>query len=206
MPFAGTYVLGGRLSELNDMRGVPTLSDGLARIEAALDEPGRGFLLNAGETYDLATRRCSSIYVEPSAEELRSYLDANRTAPYDYDTDVPEDDAALMAMAETAWSRFSATAKKIGYASETEVVVTDGNGFRVGFGADHAPRHLEPSQVEQLPSFVEITVDRRLLGRLLKGPRFAHWNNAEIGSHLHYRRKPDVFERALYYSLSSFHV
>jgi UDP-MurNAc hydroxylase len=188
------------------MRGVPTLSDAVARIEAQLDVKGRGFLLNGGKTYDLETARATAPFVEARPEDLAAFLEATQGNPYDYDGDEVPDDAALLAGMEAAWPRFAATARDIGYQSRTEIVVTDGNGLSVGFGPDHAPRRMDRAEVEALPSLVEITVDRRLLGRLLKGPRFAHWNNAEIGSHLHYRRKPDVFERALYYSLSSFHA
>lgn len=188
------------------MRGVPTLSDALARIEAQLDVTGRGFLLNGGATYDLATGRATAPFVEATTEDLAAFLRGTLDAPYDYDADEAPDDANLIAAMEAAWPRFAATARDIGYQSQTEVVVTDGNGLSVGFGPDRAPHRMKRAEVDALSSVVEITVDRRLLGRLLKGPRFAHWNNAEIGSHLHYRRKPDVFERALYYSLSSFHA
>ena len=41
--------------------------------------------------------------------------------------------------------------------------------------------------------------------RILSGPKNAHWNNAEIGSHLTFERKPDNYERGLYYCLSYFH-
>ena len=32
--------------------------------------------------------------------------------------------------------------------------------------------------------YTEIETDPRLLVKLLSGPKYAHWNNAEIGSHL----------------------
>ena len=47
--------------------------------------------------------------------------------------------------------------------------------------------------------------DIRLLKRLLMGPRYAHWNNAEIGSHLKFFRKPNIFERDIYNSFLFFH-
>jgi UDP-MurNAc hydroxylase len=206
MPFAGTYVLGGRLGVLNAARGVPSLSEALARIEAQLDAKGRGFLLNAGESYDLETRTTSAPYREGTSAEVAAFVASTSAAPYDYDGDEAPADAVLMEGFEAAWPRFSRTAANVGYVSDTDVVVTDGNGFAVAFGPDRPPRPVTRDEVATMPAVVEITVDRRLLGRLLKGPRFAHWNNAEIGSHLRFRRQPDVFERALYYSLSSLHA
>lgn len=54
--------------------------------------------------------------------------------------------------------------------------------------------------------FVRISLDQRLLFRLLKGPKFAHWNNAEIGSHLNFERYPNIYERGLYHILCYFHA
>ena len=53
--------------------------------------------------------------------------------------------------------------------------------------------------------YVRYETDIRLLKKLLSGPRFAHWNNAEIGSHLKFFRKPNVFERDVYGSMVYFH-
>ena len=53
--------------------------------------------------------------------------------------------------------------------------------------------------------YVRYETDIRLLKRLLMGPKFAHWNNAEIGSHLKFYRKPNIFERDVYGSMVSFH-
>ena len=45
----------------------------------------------------------------------------------------------------------------------------------------------------------------RLLRSLLKGPRFAHWNNAEIGSHINFLRDTDTFQRDVHLIMSYFH-
>ena len=206
MPFAGTYVLGGRLAGLNETRGVPGLADAVSRIEAQLDQKGSGFLLNAGVAYDVAKARAEAPYAEPSVEAQSAYLATTGDAPYDFDGDeVPGAEALLGAM-RAAYPRFQGKTRDIGFESETRIVVKDGNGFSAVFGADKSPEPIDLTAIDGLNAYVEITVDARLLSRLLKGPRFAHWNNAEIGSHLKYRRVPDVFERGLYYCLSAFHV
>ena len=46
-------------------------------------------------------------------------------------------------------------------------------------------------------------LDLRLLKRILH--KKAHWNNAEIGSHIKYFRSPDIYERGLFYCLNFFH-
>ena len=48
-------------------------------------------------------------------------------------------------------------------------------------------------------------LDRKLLKKLLMGPKFAHWNNAEIGSHVNYYRKPNIYEKEFYMAMSFLH-
>ena len=48
-------------------------------------------------------------------------------------------------------------------------------------------------------------VDPRLLKRILMGPKYAHWNNAEIGSHIKFFRKPDNYNKDIFISMCSFH-
>ena len=64
---------------------------------------------------------------------------------------------------------------------------------------------LLKTKICELERYVMFTVDPRLLIRLLRGPKFAHWNNAEIGSHIIFQRKPNEFERGLYYCICFFH-
>ena len=59
---------------------------------------------------------------------------------------------------------------------------------------------------KQQDFLVRIKLESSLLFRLLSGPRFAHWNNAEVGSHLHFNRTPNIFERGLYHCLYFLHI
>ena len=38
------------------------------------------------------------------------------------------------------------------------------------------------------------------------GPRYAHWNNAEIGCHIRFNRNPDVYERGIHFCMNYFHA
>jgi UDP-MurNAc hydroxylase len=64
---------------------------------------------------------------------------------------------------------------------------------------------VNTSDIKKFSKYVIYETDLRLLKFLLMGPKYAHWNNAEIGSQINFYRKPDVFERELYYSMSYFH-
>ena len=54
-------------------------------------------------------------------------------------------------------------------------------------------------------NYVIFKIDIRLFELLLKGPRFASWNDAEGGSHLNFYRKPNVFDRGLHQLMQHFH-
>ena len=64
---------------------------------------------------------------------------------------------------------------------------------------------IKPKKVQKLKKYVIYELDSRLLKNILLGPRFAHWNNAEIGSHIKFFRKPDIYERKLYNAMNYFH-
>ena len=52
-----------------------------------------------------------------------------------------------------------------------------------------------------------LTLDERLLEKILLGPRFAHWNNADIGSHIRYTRlNIDKYNYKLFNMLSYMHT
>ena len=53
--------------------------------------------------------------------------------------------------------------------------------------------------------YVVYDADTRLLKKLLLGPKYAHWNNAEIGSHIKFFVKPKIFERNIYSSMCYFY-
>ena len=71
------------------------------------------------------------------------------------------------------------------------------NAHNIGKSNDKIPKYN---------NYVSYVLDFRLLFKILSGPRFAHWNNAEIGSHITFKRNPNNFERGLYYCMNFFHV
>ena len=64
---------------------------------------------------------------------------------------------------------------------------------------------LDKSKFDTNGNYVIYKVDKRMLKWLLLGPKYAHWNNAEIGSHIKFERNPNIFERNIYQSMCYFH-
>ena len=78
--------------------------------------------------------------------------------------------------------------------------------------SDFALINLEKSELERVTSFTNLPnwhrfkLDPRLLSRVLKGPKFANWNNIEIGGLLDFSRKPDVYRMDVHVLINALHI
>ena len=57
-----------------------------------------------------------------------------------------------------------------------------------------------------LPNWHRFKLDPKLLSRALKGPKFANWNNIEIGALLDFSRKPDVYRMDVHILINALHL
>ncbi len=200
-PFAGTYILGSKLAELNRYRGVPLISDALKYIDENKLSDCCGILFDKLDEYDLTTLSLSK-HGDKFAGSYDEYLNEIAKHKLAYEDD-NWDDAEIPGLIEKAYARFAAKAEEIGFKSMTSLIV---QSDRIAYRLSTSDTPVEvPIDDGFSGPVVRITVDHNLLHRLLRGPRFAHWNNAEIGSHLQYFRKPDAFERGLYYCMCFLH-
>ena len=201
-PFAGTYTLGSRLVELTDFRGVPSVADAVALLNDRITVGSKGLLLEKLDAYDVSSQtmtKCAA-QCELSLEEFKSSI---AKKPLDFDSDNWDDDE-LKRLMLAAHKRFKQKANEIDFSSKTQVVIKS-DKFAFQFGTDNDAEVIAIDASLKEP-FVQLKLDHNLLHRLLRGPRFAHWNNAEIGSHLNYLRKPNKFERGLYHCFCFLHA
>ncbi len=181
LPFAGDYQLCGRLSDLNELRGVPG-------VEAACNA-----LRNSG--LEIVCNNLSS------EGRLKYVHDELRNRKLDYEDDPCPDDQELADLLKPAFERFDAKRREFDFKAKGTVYlyVNPDNWFVI-------PPVGEPYMSGDRPSgnFVSIATDPRLLKRLLMGPKHAHWNNAEIGSHLIFERSGGI-ELGMQLMMSYFH-
>lgn len=188
-PFAGQYVLSGRLSSLNKYLGLPEIDEIHTRMEAASIPIVK---IMRGATYDLATGKTDIDYAPIDVEAKQRHIrDVLAHRPFEYDGDPETSPAELNELVNKAVDRLEVKRKEAAIASPTTVIA---NGFELSMGAP-------PDG-----SYIKMDVEPKLFARILRGPAFAHWNNAEIGSHIRYDRKPDVFERGVDNIMSFFHA
>jgi UDP-MurNAc hydroxylase len=200
-PFAGTYILGSRLSVLNQARGVPSLEDAVSFLTQITSDGPKCIHLEQFDSYNVSTgelekkSKFQNIGYEEFVDQISAYhLD------YDFDN-WDEDDLEDLFL--QAHQRFSTKASTIGVHSETEIIIQS-DRIAYSMTTKSAPKKVKLNCSMEYPS-LRVTLNHNLLNRLLRGPRFAHWNNAEIGSHLQYERLPNTFERGLHHCLCFFH-
>jgi UDP-MurNAc hydroxylase len=201
-PFAGTYILGSRLASLTDYRGVPSVSHATDFLNKAVMGSSDGILLEQFDTYDCQSQELtlSDKKIDLSKDQ---YIEEISIRPLDYDDD-SWDDEELVDLIGAAYKRFKSKAEEIEFTSNTKIVVRT-KKFAFQLSTD-SQIEIIPVDSELFEPYVRIDVDHNLLHRLLRGPRYAHWNNAEIGSHLTYLRKPNNFERGLYHCMCFLHA
>ena len=211
MPFAGTYTLAGRLAALNAHRGVPEVQEACEfyRRSARIDHARSCCLqIASGGHVDLATSAVSS-NDEPIDPAAKARYIAEVLAPrqLDYEIDPLPGTDELGSLIPKAYERMERKRREVGFGSETVALLSLGDGAAVSVSLKGDGYEFVSEDTTNRPgAFVSFKTDPRLLRWLLKGPRYAHWSNAEIGSHIQYMRRPNIYERGLYYVLSSFHI
>jgi UDP-MurNAc hydroxylase len=208
MPFAGSYTLAGNLSKLQNKRGVPELDEAgryFSNSSLINHKLSKNVLLNTYESFDLATQKQSKKYIPVDMVKKEAYIKnvlSKRKLDYELDDEPSIDE--LLKLILVAYKRMNDKREEINFLSSTCVFLKLKEELYVKLNFDGSKFELVDSKNE-LESFVEYRLSLKLLYRILKGPRYAHWNNAEIGSHIKFLRSPNTFERGLYHSMSFFH-
>lgn len=206
LPFAGTYVLGGKLTNLQKYRGVPEIEEAAAHFSENTN--AQVILLNSYECFDLDTKMFSKPYVPTNITDKENYIQNTLSKQLlDYEkVDGHIHQEEIFKLIGNAYNRFEKKRKEINFNSDTMTLIfLDTNLWCKISNRGEGFSFIDDDEKNKIEKFVSYKLDIRLLHKILQGPRFAHWNNAEIGSHIEFERKPNVFERGLYYSMNFFH-
>lgn len=210
MPFAGRYTLAGKLNIMNDNRGLTELEEAASYLSQsdAIDQKGQKcVILNQNAYFDLETGRCSKTYTAINLSRKRQYIiEVLSKIKYDYESDPIPSIEDLKGLIAASYLRFESRRREIGFSSDTIALIELSSDLFVAlaFNGD-GYKFVSRKECECIEKYIKISVDKRLLKRILLGPIQAHWNNAEIGSHIAYERKPNIFERGAYHCINFFH-
>ena len=201
IPFAGQYVLGGKLTRLNQFRGVADATEVLFIDPNAivLDDYIGSIETNTMVANHPRTKPYSPLAVEDRLKDIvsKSMVYESLISEINVNIDVEE---ALEKSLLRARNRSECR-------TDYFFVFDFGMGSRWIINANsnslYGPRMVGEYEILAEPRS-EISIDERyFLGLLCR--RF-HWNNAEVGSQYVTRRIPDIFDRKVLNFLNFLHV
>ena len=206
LPFAGQYILGGKLSHLNQYL-LPNIEDLQSLYLPLLEKDQRMIMLNSLSTYDLKTQVASSPFIPPSTGARKKYIEevlSQKKFVYEDDSPVIENEHLLEKL-NWALDKLRAHRKFFQFESEWTIYLDTGSSsyYRIPFASGEEERVNRVHPSDAVSPYLKVRVDPRLLVRILD--RKAHWNNAEIGSHLGFFREPNEFNRTIHFLMSYFH-
>lgn len=210
IPFAGRYVLSGKNWELNNQRAVPELEEAYDYFASSknIDQSStKCIILNSMGSFDISTGKASDSYKRVNQEEKSRYLrDVLAKVKYDFEGEKEPESGELTSLVQKCYQRFENKRKELGFSSDTTILLDFDDDVLAISANGNGYKFESKKEITKYTKFVQISVDKKLFKWLLLGPKFAHWNNAEIGSHLRYKRNPNIYERGLFYCLNFFHV
>ena len=193
MPFAGQYVLGGRLTDLNGDRATLPLDEAVAYLRTLTSREILSVIPFG--SINLSDNTKSADYVEPDPDTALRYLAKISKTKFVYER-----------TGEISWPNFEEdllrSARQIVTRSKSAQILLK-NSFVIGDGEKWVTINLDPDHLEtsaaigyqpQFENFTEIKMDCDLLRRLstrktnYKGFTTLHWNQADVGSHYVWKR------------------
>jgi len=208
LPFAGRYVLGGKLTPLMKHKGESTLDEGFDYLSQNVDqEKNKGIILNSKSYFDLDTEQASEQYMPENKQEREQYVqNVLSKLKLDYeDEPFPKLDSVLKLISK-AYERFERHRKMINYSTDTVILIKldNENLLLIPVNGDIF-KIINIRELDNFQKYYYLSLDMRLFFRILQGSKKAHWNNAEIGCHISWRRIPNIYDRSLLYCLNFFH-
>ncbi|MDE1725563.1 MAG: MBL fold metallo-hydrolase [Thaumarchaeota archaeon] len=207
IPFAGRYTLAGKNYQLNKYRGEPELEVAFDWFVKNGPQNSIPILLNYDSYLDLDTGTTSEQYIRIDEKEKERYgKERLASVRFDYENEqVPSADEIYQFIPQ-AYEKFEKERNDIGFTSdvaillpisdtESIIISRDGTGFK----------RISSEMEKDIPKYIKMTVDPRLLKWLLQGPKKANWSTADIGSHIWYKRVPNTYHRGLFRGWNHFY-
>lgn len=209
MLFAGTYIIGGFEYRKNSKLPLPELQDAVEYINEELCSKGlnsQPVMLNYNEFYDLRKKSASAVYVPTDPVARADYIkNVARWFKYDFEDDSMPSDNEVLELLQKSMPRFTRKLNELHFRDNLNLIfdLPSGNFAKIN---THDQTVKEIYALESLSSWHRFRLDPRLLIRVLSGPRYANWNNIEIGALLDFSRKPDVYRMDVHIMLNYLHI
>lgn len=192
LPFAGAYIIGGKNYYKNEYLGTTTWDECAEYLKDNMMFDSKVFCLRENQTYDIKNQKQLEKYEKLDVTEMKKYIQSLKGKKYEYENDEMPDIFKLKNEIDLASTRFIDRVKRFNIELETNVYLKiENENVQIVKGKD-MNRHLY------------CDLDLRLLNRILY--KKAHWNNAEIGTHINFRRIPNKMDPDIHTCMSFFHL
>jgi UDP-MurNAc hydroxylase len=196
LPFAGAYVLGGKLSYKNKYLGTMSWDKCIDMLNKKDSIQGTEYIaLNEGTTFNLSSGKPDYEYKPIDENEIDAYIKSTLSQlRYPYELDEMPNKLKLENDISTAVLAMSERLERI-------KLVPDMNVFLEVY-----EREIPIIKVleRQSKGILKCRMDPRLLRRILD--RSSHWNIAEIGCHIDFDRQPNYYSPDIHTALQFFHM
>jgi UDP-MurNAc hydroxylase len=205
IPFAGQYELSGKLSKLNEIRGVPNLIEAKTFLNKKSNSECKLPIFEAQFLIE-NLKNTKEINMD-FYNHKQKYIEKLSNMKLDYEVETDESDITLIKeLIPSAYSNFEKKRKEFKFSTETQLYIRLEKDYYLQINFNGKPCSFEKQIDAKIKKYIVLKLDLRLLKLILMGPRFAHWNNAEIGSHISFYRKPDsLYERGMHFCMNFFH-
>jgi len=104
-----------------------------------------------------------------------------------------------------ATKRLQNKQKEINFFEKINLIFDVNHNFYIHINLQD-PKPLLTNNYIKLDNYMRFKLDTRLLKLVLMGPKYANWNNIEIGALLGFERKPDIYRMDVHILINSLHI
>ena len=192
LPFAGAYVIGGKNYFKNEYLGTTNWDKCAEYLNTNLKFNSNVFCLRENQTYDIKDQKQLDKYKKLDFKEMKNYIQSIKDKKYDYENDDMPNVSELEDKVKIASTKLMDKIKKFNFELKSNVFIkVDKEDIQIVKGKDQDRK-------------LYCDLDLRLLNRILH--KKAHWNNAEIGTHINFKRIPNKMEPDVHTCMSFFHL
>jgi len=212
MPFAGFYFLSGKLSSLNNKKVNSCPYEAKQYFEENYPyslKDNKCVVLNRGEFFDIESGTQSREYTHYSYDDKQEYIDnVLSKIKFDYEKKDPIQDpiGEIHSLLEDCYARMEKHRKRLDFSTDTSVYIKIDSDNHIYVSMNGGGCYfVDKKHLLNSDKYITMEMDLRLLVDILKGPRYAHWDNADTGSHISYTKKPNIHEKGIYHVICFFH-
>ena len=191
------------------MRGLPETDEAYDYLDRKITLEKldtKSIKINPGSEFDLRSGQSNEEYKLFNKSSYLSFIDSISHKKFFYQQEEDIADTQIFDLAESAFKKFKEKMNSYNINIKSNIFLDFNSSKMIAIQPSLNEFNLiDPKKIESSQNYVIYKLDKNLLYNILQGPRFAHWNNAEIGSHIKFFRNPNKFERNLYLGMCYYH-